>query len=84
MSVEQDLRAARAAVDDLERACSAVTRHFPDTVDARRLRVDIARLREDLTLLCGRPPRPVHDPYAAAFYDDGFDSAMDAPGRRAR
>jgi hypothetical protein len=83
MSVEQDLAAARAAIDALEHACSSVARHFPDTVDSRRLRVDVARLREDLTLLCGTPPRPVHDPYAASFYDDGYDQLMDAPGRRA-
>ena len=81
MSVEQDLATARRAVDALEQACSAVARHFPDTVDSRRLRVDVARLREDLTRLCGTPPRPVHDPYAASFYDDGFDQFMDAPGR---
>jgi hypothetical protein len=83
VSVEQDLTAARAAIDHLERACASVTRHFPDTVDARRLRVDVARLREDLTLLVGTPPRPVHDPYAASFYGDGYDQLMDAPGRRA-
>jgi hypothetical protein len=82
VSVEQDLTAARAAIDELERACSSVTRHFPDTVDSRRLRVDVARLREDLTLLCGTPPRPVHDPYAASFYGDGYDELMDTPGRR--
>jgi hypothetical protein len=45
-------------------------------------------LREDLTLLCGVAPRPVHDPYRARFdamsYDDGFDQAMDSPGRGAR
>ena len=88
MSLEQDEAEARRAIDALERACAAVTGHFRDTVDARRLRVDIARLREDLTLLCGVPPRPVHDPYRASFeaagYDDGFDQAMDAPGRGAR
>ena len=88
MSLEQDVAAARAAIDALERACATVTGHFRDTVDARRLRVDIARLREDLTLLCGVPPRPVHDPYRAHFdalsYDDGFDQAMDSPGRGAR
>jgi hypothetical protein len=83
MSVEQDVTAARGAIDALEQACSSLARHFPDTVDARRLRVDIARLREDLLLLCGTPPRPVHDPYAASFYDDGYDQLMDAPGRRA-
>ena len=84
MSVEQDLSSARAAIDALEGACSSLTRHFPDTVDTRRLRVDVARLREDLTLLCGSPPRPVHDPYAASFYGDGYDQRMDSPGRGAR
>jgi len=88
MSLEQDVATARGAIDALERACAAVTGHFRDTVDSRRLRVDIARLREDLTLVVGVPPRPVHDPYRASFeaavYDDGFDQAMDAPGRRAR
>jgi hypothetical protein len=92
MSLEQDVAAARGAVDALERACATVTRHFRDTVDARRLRVDLARLREDLTLLCGVAPRPVHDPYRARFeamsYDDGQDfgteQAMDSPGRGAR
>ena len=83
---------ARGAIDALERACAAVTGHFRDTVDARRLRVDIARLREDLTLLCGARPHPVHDPYRARFdamaYDDGQDFAADqaehSPGRRVR
>ena len=93
MSLEQDVAAARGAIDALERACATVMGHFRDTVDARRLRVDIARLREDLTLLCGVAPRPVHDPYgatfaAADFYDDGFDvttdQAVHSPGRRAR
>jgi hypothetical protein len=92
MSLEQDVATARGAIDALERACAAVTGHFPDTVDARRLRVDIARLREDLTLLCGARPHPVHDPYrakfsGASFYDDGQDLTIDqasAPGRGAR
>ena len=90
MSLEQDVATARGAIDALERACAAVTGHFRDTVDSRRLRVDIARLREDLTLVCGVPPRPVHDPYRAKFdalYDDGQDintEAIDAPGRGAR
>jgi hypothetical protein len=82
MSVEHDVEAARRAIDALEQACSVAARHFPDTVDSRRLRVDIARLREDLTLLCGTKPRPVHDPYRASFSDDGYDQQMDAPGRR--
>jgi hypothetical protein len=97
MSLEQDVATAREAIDALEQACAMVTGHFRDTVDARRLRVDISRLREDLTLLCGVPPRPVHDPYRARFdamafadgaYDDGqdfdADTAVRSPGRRAR
>jgi hypothetical protein len=96
MSLEQDVARARGAIDALEQACATVTGHFRDTVDSRRLRVDIARLREDLTLLCGVAPRPVHDPYRARFeamaYDDGqdfvpdldADRAVRTPGRRAR
>jgi hypothetical protein len=81
LTVEQDVADARAAIDDLGRACSSVARHLPDTVDSRWLRVHVARLREDLTLLCGAKPGPVHDPDAASFYDDGYDRLMDAPGR---
>jgi hypothetical protein len=77
LTVEQDVADARAAIDDLGRACSSVARHLPDTVDSRWLRVDVALLREDLTLLGGAKPRPVHDPYEASFYD----GLMDAPGR---
>jgi hypothetical protein len=40
MSVEQDVAAARRAVDALEQACAPLTRHFGDTVDSRRLRDD--------------------------------------------
>jgi hypothetical protein len=83
LTVEQDVAAARAGIDDLERSCSSVARHFPDTVDSRRLPVDVSRLREDPTLLCGTKPRPVHDPHAASFYDDGHDQLMDASGRGA-
>ena len=72
---------ARAAIDHLGLACSSVARHFPDTVHSRWLRVDVARLREDLTLPGRAKPRPVHGLYAASFYDDGYDRLMDAPGR---
>ena len=84
MSVEQDVAAAHDAIDALERACSSVTRHFGDNLDARRLRVDLGRLREDLTLLSRSRPRPSYEPFAGAIYDDGFDQGMDIPGRRAR
>jgi hypothetical protein len=82
MSLEQDVAAARRAVDALERACGPVTRHFGDTVDARRLRVDVARLRDDLNLLCGAQPVYAGEPrYPAAVYDDGWDEGVAAPGR---
>lgn len=77
MSLDQDVAAARGAVDALERACNQVARHYRDTVDARRLRVDITRLREDLTLLCGAPRLHPHDPPSGdAFWDDGFDESI--------
>jgi hypothetical protein len=84
MSLDQDVAAARGAVDALERACTQVARHYRDTVDARRLRVDITRLREDLTLLCGAPRvHPYDPPSGAVLWDDGFDESMSAPGRTA-
>ena len=83
MSLDQDVAAARGAVDALERACTQVARHYRDTVDARRLRVDIARLREDLNLLCGAEPTAYARPFTSVSWDDGFDSDMNAPGRTA-
>jgi hypothetical protein len=77
MSLEQDVAAARRAVDDLEQACALVTRHFGDTVDSRRLRVDVSRMRDDLTLLCGSRPQPLAWPAADAYsWGDGFDEDL--------
>jgi hypothetical protein len=78
MSLEQDVAAARRAVDDLEQACAQVTRHFGDTVDSRRLRVDVARMRDDLTLLCGSRPQPHAWPGGDAYWGDGFDDLSTA------
>ncbi|TFV56663.1 hypothetical protein E4P41_15515 [Geodermatophilus sp. DF01-2] len=87
MSLEQDVAAARRAVDALEAACTPLTRHFGDTVDARRLTIDVARLRDDLTLLCGAargrqvlgaPPSP------AVLWDDGYDAGTGGSGRTNR
>jgi hypothetical protein len=76
MSLEQDVAAARRAVDDLEQACTLVTRHFGDTVDSRRLRVDVTRMRDHLTLLCGSRPEPHSWPAADAYWGDGFDEDL--------
>jgi hypothetical protein len=86
MSLEQDVAAARRAVDALEQACTPLTRHFGDTVDARRLRIDLSRLRDDLNLLCGSARH--HDVYRgdayAAVWDDGYDEGITGLGRTAR
>jgi hypothetical protein len=83
MSLDQDVAAARQAVDGLEQACLTVTKHFGDTVDARRLRLDVARLRDDLDLLCGARTRTAHEPFAA-FYGDGDDDGIGGSGRMRR
>ena len=84
MSVEDDVSAARAAVDEVERACSRVSGHFRDGVDVRRLRLDVTRLREDLDLLCGAKPAAVQgQQFSSAAWDDGMDD-LGAPGRMTR
>ena len=85
MSLEQDVAAARRAVDDLEAACSPLTRHFGDTVDARRLRVDVSRLRDDLALLCGASRMAPGVPGSSAvIWDDGYDAGVAGHGRTVR
>ncbi|MGR6963340.1 hypothetical protein ACU610_02615 [Geodermatophilus sp. URMC 61] len=87
MSLEQDVAAARRAVDELEAACSPLTRYFGDTVDARRLRIDVARLRDDLTLLCGAAAtRGVPGvPFSPGVsWDDGYDDGVAGSGRTVR
>ena len=84
MSLEEDVSAARAAVDEVERACARVTGHFRDGVDVRRLRLDVTRLREDLDLLCGAKPAAVQgQQFSSAAWDDGMDN-LGAPGRMTR
>lgn len=85
MSLEQDVAAARRAVDALEAACSPLTRHFGDTVDARRLRIDVARLRDDLALLCGASRTASRAPGSSAVvWDDGYDDGVAWSGRGVR
>jgi hypothetical protein len=82
MSVEEDVAAARRAIDALEQACAPMTKHFGDTVDSRRLRVDVARLRDDINLLCGARSTAAHDTFAAV-YGDGDDDGIGGSGRTA-
>lgn len=56
MAVQDDVARAREAVRSLEQAVATVTGHYPDSVDARRLRSDVARVAEDLHLLVGQEP----------------------------
>ena len=87
MSLEQDVAAARRAVDALEAACAPLTRHFGDTVDARRLTVDVARVRDDLSLLCGaaRGREVLGVPSSpAVLYDDGYDPGTGGSSRAVR
>jgi hypothetical protein len=82
MSLEQDVATARQAVDQLERACGRVTRHVGDTLDARRLRADLTRLRDDLDLLGGGAGRPHAAPSSATgTWGDGFDDGTVTTGR---
>ncbi len=82
MSLEQDVAAARRAIDALENACTPLARHFGDTVDARRLRIDVARLRDDLALLCGAARTASHVPGSSAgVWDDGYDPGPGWSGR---
>jgi hypothetical protein len=84
MSLEDDVAAARAAVDEVERACARVLGHFRDGVDVRRLRTDATRLREDLDLLCGARPAAVQgQQFSSSAWDDGMDD-LGAPGRMTR
>ncbi len=85
MSLEQDVAAARRAIDALEQACAPVTRHFGDTVDARRLRIDVARLRDDLALLCGASRSAPDVPGSSAvMWDDGYVDGVAGSGRSLR
>ena len=90
MGKQEDVAAARGLVRTLEKAVAALDRHYPDSVDARRLKADSGRLREDLDLLCGAesarpttaapppPPRMViaDTPYAHDFWMDAEDEGL--------
>ena len=84
MPVKDDAAAARRAAQALKQAVDTLTRHYPDTVDVRRLRTDVSRLNDDLDLLCGSAlpreqpdgPRPALEIIPDLEY--GHDFWMDA------
>ena len=87
--VDDDITAARKAVQGVERAARSLVRHYGDTVDGRRLLADVGRLCDDLDLLCGSvvaapvaaapaPPREVipDTPYERDFWMDAEDEGI--------
>ena len=96
MAQDDDVAAARSAARALEQAVSAVVRHYPDSVDAQRLRLDTHRVTEDLALLCGEPTGPTgpvppvpparviiaDTPYAHDFWMDAEDEGLGGAGYR--
>ena len=97
MPVVDDVKAVRAAVQALTQAVAGLTRHYPDTVDVRRLTADVARLDDDLDLLCGTalpeeappPPRPARHvipdhSYAHDFWMDAEDEGLGRSDHRRR
>ena len=96
MAKQEDVAAAWKAARELEKAVSAVTRHYPESVDVQRLRADTSRVRDDLSLLCAGsapaepaaqlPPRRVIEDtaYAHDFWMDAEDEGLGSGGHRKR
>jgi hypothetical protein len=80
MAQPEDVIAARNALRALERAAAAVAAHYGESVDARRLRVDVERVAQDLDLLCGRENVPTAAPRLQVIEDTAYpqDFWMDA------
>ena len=86
MSAQHAVSAARTALRDLTKAVEELRGHHPDSVDAQRLVVDVARVGEDLDLLVGpeRGTRPAAEPleviddrdYPAEFWADAGDEGV--------
>ena len=93
MGKQEDIAAASGLVRTLDKAVTALSRHYTDSVDVQRLRLDLGRLREDLDLLCGTPPvaaaappaPPLREviadtPYAHDFWMDAEDEGLGSSG----
>ena len=95
MSAQEDIAVAREAVRAVERAVQAVSRHYGDSADVRRLQLDVGRLGEDLDLLCGKeqpvaaaPVRPLEviedKDYEHSFWMDAEDEGLGRSDFRTR
>jgi len=98
MGKQEDIAAARGLVRTLDKAITALTRHYPNGVDVRRLRADAERLDADLDLLCGATapasPAPASPPpvreviadsgYARDFWMDAEDEGLGQSDTRRR
>ena len=98
MGKQEDIAAARGLVRTLDKAITALTRHYPNGVDVRRLRADAERLDADLDLLCGATapasPAPADPPpvrqvipdsaYARDFWMDAEDEGLGQSDTRRR
>ena len=85
MGKQEDIAASRGLVRTLDKAITALTRHYPNGVDVRRLRADAERLDADLDLLCGAttpasPTPPATPPVREVIADSAYahDFWMDA------
>lgn len=93
MAIQDDVQEVRRAVAAVRRTTDVVLQHYGDTVDARRLFADVARLSDDLDLLCGAeppppppaPPEPVREIISDSSYVHGFwmDAEDEGLGRSA-
>ncbi len=93
MARADDVAAARNAAKALTQATQALVRQYGDSVDARRLSVDVARLSDDLDLLCGAVPAVATAPppkrmviqdsdYSHDFWMDAEDEGLGASYRQ--
>jgi hypothetical protein len=80
MGQQDDVLAARNALRALQRAAVAVAAHYGDSVDAKRLLMDLERVSTDLDLLCGNESVAAAAPRLQVIEDTAYpqDFWMDA------
>ncbi|MCU1603230.1 MAG: uncharacterized protein JWM40_1735 [Frankiales bacterium] len=80
MAQPEDVLAARNALRALDRALATVSAHYGDSVDAKRLRMDLERVSHDLDLLVGHENEAAAAPRLQVIEDTAYpqDFWMDA------